>query len=62
MFARGSDLSRNQMAGGLTVAVTGAILGAWLVGSVAARVGRLLRTVSDDYFGGKNVVETGDSD
>ena len=62
MFDRGSDLSKNQMAGGLTVAVTGAILGAWLVGSVAALVGRILRTVSGDYFGGKNVVETGDSD
>ena len=62
MFARGSDLSRNQMAGGLTVAVTGAILGAWLVGSNAGLVGRLLGTGSGVYFGGKNVVETGDSD
>ena len=62
MFDRGSDLSKNQMAGGLTVAVTGAILGAWLVGSVAALVGRLLGTGPGDYLGGKNVVETGDSD
>ncbi len=62
MFARGSDLSRNQMAGGLAGAVTGAILGAWLVGSDAGLVGRLLGTGSGDYFGGKNVVETGDFD
>ena len=50
------------MAGRRTGAVTGAIPGVWIVGSDAALVGRLLGTGPGDYLGGKNVVETGDSD